>query len=238
MTRTMDAASVTASVRVDPTVGFRRIAGALALPLAFALQAGCNALYAIASTGNAGDSGSGTETLSFYAAHASELRLATVLSLIGSLLVAPGILAALRVLRTSRPRLSLIAGVLMIAGYICYFGVVTTGFDSLALAEGGVDAGAAMDAVQADAAALWIFLLFVVGNLVGTLLLGIAVILSKQVPWVAGALIIGWPVGHVTNLIVGNEWFAVAGGVLEVIGLSLVAAAAVRMSNTEWATRG
>ena len=180
----------------------------------------------------------GAETLAFYAEHAQEMTAAMVVSLVGSLLVIPGVLAALRVLRRSRPRLSLAAGILMIAGYVSYFGIVFTDFDALALGAGGVDAGAAMDAVQANPFAILFFLVFVAGNLVGTLLLGVAVILSRDVPWWVGALIIGWPVGHVTNLVVGNEWFAVAGGTLEVVGLAFVAAAALRMTNADWSVRG
>ena len=39
MTKTIDAAPTTVVAIADPTVGFRRIAGAIALPVAFGLQA-------------------------------------------------------------------------------------------------------------------------------------------------------------------------------------------------------
>ncbi|MDR6684691.1 hypothetical protein J2Y41_000238 [Arthrobacter sp. 1088] len=65
---------------------------------------------------------------------------------------------------------------------------------------------------------------------------------ERQHPWPrgrwAGALIICWTIGHVINIIVGNEWFAVAGGALEIVGLTLVAAAVWRSTNADWVARG
>lgn len=222
----------------DPTAGFRRRAGAIALPLAFLCQAACNTIYAWATRDGGGDTGEAADTLAFYAEHGAAMRVATVLALVGCFLAIPGLLAALRVLRTSRPRLALSAVLLMIAGYVCYFGIVFTNFDTIALAAGGVDAAAALDVAGADPVTVPFFLLFVAGNLGGTLLLALAVMLSRSLPWYAGALILGWPVGHVLNLIVTNEWYAVAGGLLEVAGLTIVALAALRLTNRDWARRG
>lgn len=239
MVETSDVTTHTAVAAPDPTVGFRRTLGAIALPTAFALQAVTNAIYAWATRDGGGDTGPAEETIAFYAAHSGELQLASTISLVGSLLVVPGVLAALRLLRPTRPRLSLAASVLMTAGYIAYFGIVMTNFLSLSLATSGVaEAPAILQGGQDSPFAMPFLLLFVAGNLVGTLLLGLAVILSRGLPRYAGALIIGWPVGHVVNLIVGSEWFAVAGGALEVAGLCILAAVALRTSNAEWASRG
>ncbi|GAB3806036.1 hypothetical protein GCM10028798_28510 [Humibacter antri] len=231
-------------VGVDPTIGFRRVAGAVMLPLAFACQLVCNVTYAVAADGNAGDGGTGEQSLEFYASHASSMVLATVFALVGCLLAVPGILAALRILRPSKPRLGLWAAVLMIAGYVAYFGLSMTNFDSLALARSDLPraaAGAVLDAAQGSPAAMPVFIVFVAGNLVGTLLLGLAVVLGGRrcgVPWWAGLLVIAWTVGHVINIVGGGEWFAVAGGALEVVGLAFLAAAVLRTSDTEWSLRG
>jgi hypothetical protein len=225
-------------VLADPTIGFRRRSAALALPAAFACELVSNALYAVSAGGGIADNGTGTQTLEFYAAHVPMMTASNVFALVGVLLAVPGVLAALRVLRPTKPRLGLIAAVLMVAGYICYFGTVTTIAETIALAQGHVAAGAALDAVQANPVVVVFWDLFVVGNLLGTLLLGLAVILSRELPWYAGALILGWPVGHIINITGGGEWFAVAGGALEVIGLVVVATHALRLSNAEWAARG
>lgn len=242
MTATATPADSTTRIAPDPTVGFRRRLAAVALPLAFVCQLVCNALYASASTSSGmSDTGSSADALAFYAAFPGEMVTAIMFALVGSLLAIAGLPAALRVLRPARPRLAMWAVGLMIAGYASYFGINFSGFGDLALATGGVDAGPALDAAPGWGAPF--FLLFVAGNLVGTLLLGLAVLLAGRtrairVPWWAGLLIMGWTAGHLVNIVVGNEWFAVAGGALEVAGLALVAAAALRTSDADWASRG
>lgn len=55
----------------------------------------------------------------------------------------------------------------------------------------------------------------------------------------AGVAVLGWPVGHILNVFVGlGEWFAVAGGVLEVVDLCALTAVALRTTNALWAARG
>lgn len=227
-----------------PTVAFRRVTGAIALPLAFALQLVCNAVYAWVSTESGlTDTEGAAEALEFYGRYPSEFLIMTMFALTGVLVMIPGLLAALRVLRPTKPRLSLVAVILMLTGYVSYFGLTMTNFDTLglaryALANPGTDVAAILESSQASPAQLPFFLLFVVGNLVGTLLLGLSVILSRALPWYAGALIIGWTVGHVINIAGGGEWFAVAGGALEIAGLSILAARALRVSDEQWAARG
>ncbi|MFT4260508.1 hypothetical protein [Microbacterium sp.] len=225
-----------------PTTRFRRVTGAVALPTAFLAQLVCNSIYAWTSTSSGlSDTGSTADAYAFYALFPAEMMVATMFALVGVLLAIPGLLAALHVLRPARPRLALWAVVLMIAGYICYFGVVFTNFDTLALATAHIDAADALDASTTRALAVPFFLLFVAGNLLGTLLLGLAVILGGGrigVPRWAGALIMGWTVGHLINIFGGGEWFAVAGGALEVTGLIVLARAALRLSDVEWARRG
>lgn len=232
-----------ASIVADPTIGFRRRVSAIAMPLAFVFQMICNATYAVVSQTSGMRDETGAETLAMYGRFPNELILATMTALIGCFLIVLGMPAALRVLRPVAARLGMWAVALMVSGYMVYFAIVFSNFDTLALAQGGVDAAAALDAAMESPWSTPFFLLFVIGNLIGTLLLGIAVILAARradigVPWWAGLLIVGWTVGHVTNLIAGNEWFAVAGGALEVIGLALVARAAFRMPDDVWASRG
>ena len=228
----------------EPTAGFRRRAAALALPLAFAVQLVCNTLYAwVSTTSGMTDTGAAADALALYGAFPDEAIAACTLAMVGSMLALLGLPAALRVFRPARPRLALWAVGLMMTGYLCYFGINFTGFDTVALAVGGVDAAAALDTSPATLWALPFFLLFVIGNLLGTLLLGFTVVLAPRkrdvgVPWWAGLLIAGWPVGHIINIVVGNEWFAVAGGALEIVGLAYVAAAVLRLSDREWIRRG
>lgn len=117
-------------------------------------------------------------------------------------------------------------------------GFLVEALAAYAAEQPNLDLGGAVEASQ-SAAALPFFLLFVVGNIVGTALLALAVILSRGLPRWAGALILGWPVGHVLNVFGGlGEWFAVGGGALEIAGLSVLAVIALRTSDREWAARG
>lgn len=244
MTTTQARSALPAPVLTEPTTRFRRVAGAIALPLAFILQLACNAIYAWVSTESGlSDTEGGSQAVELYGRYPAAFEAMTVLAMVGVLVMIPGLLAALRVLRPAKPRLALWAVVLMITGYVCYFGTVTTNFSALGLARyaashPNVDAGAIQDAAQGFPALMVFFVLFVIGNLIGTLLLGLAVILSKTLPWYAGALIMCWTVGHIINITGGGEWFAVAGGALEIVGLGIVAAAALRISDATWAARG
>lgn len=241
MATLVDSAPEHVSHRTDPTVRFRRVFGAVALPLAFAFQLGCNAIYAWISTESGlSDTGTGAETLEFYGRYPSAILAMTLLALVGVLVMIPGLLAALRVLRPTKPRLSLVAVILMLAGYVSYFGIVMTNFGTLGLAQSALDPAAAVAVLEGSQSPAQVpfFLLFVLGNLVGTLLLGLSVILARGLPWYAGALIMAWTVGHLVNILGGGEWFAVAGGVLEIVGLGILAAVALRTTNAEWAARG
>ncbi|MDN5725836.1 MAG: hypothetical protein L0G99_07900 [Propionibacteriales bacterium] len=228
----------------DPTTRIRRIGGALALPLAFALQLICNARYAWVSTESGlSDTEGNAETLEFYARYPGSVVAMSALAMVGVLIMIPGLLTALRVLRLARPRLALSAVAVMIVGYVCYFGILIMNFSTVGLAEfsraqPGAGVAAMLDAAPSAPIMMVFFGLFVLGNLVGTLLLGLAVLTSRVVPWWAGLLIMGWPVGHMINLLGGGEWFAVAGGLLEVTGLAIVALAALRTSDSDWAARG
>lgn len=240
MTKTIEAALTRDAALADPTTRFRRISGAIALPLAFAFQLAANASYAVISTESGlTDTGPAEETLELYSRYAGPMTAVSVLAMIGALLAIPGVLAALRVLRPYRPRLALWATVLMITGYVCYFGIAATNFSTVALAAQDVPGDVFAAATAVPIAAMPFFLAFVVGNLIGTTLLGLAVLLSRGLPRWAGWLIIGWPVGHVINVFFGGgEWFAVGGGALEIAGLAVLTGVALRTDDAQWRERG
>jgi hypothetical protein len=144
------------------------------------------------------------------------------------------VLTALRV--APRSRLAFIGGSLMIAGYVCYFGVLLSNMIIIAMAERGgplADFAAVIDASQADRWVGWVFPIFIVGNLVGTLLFAIGLLRSRTVPIWAAILIMLWPPLHVAGLFVGGEVLEVIGAVLQAIGFAGVAAAVLRQSRHE-----
>ncbi|OPG10633.1 hypothetical protein B1L11_22815 [Microbispora sp. GKU 823] len=86
------------------------------------------------------------------------------------------------------------------------------------------DYAAVVDGAQSDPSAVWVFLLFVLGNLVGTLLLGLALLRARVVPLWAAAGIMAWPLLHVIGLVAGTEWFEVAGALTQAVGLAVTGA--------------
>ncbi|MGW5156265.1 hypothetical protein ACWEPN_12375 [Nonomuraea wenchangensis] len=199
------------------------------VPLAVALFAApwgfvvANGAYAWATRAGGSD-GSGAEALALAAAHPGLYRLGTVAAMLASMLMVPAVLGVKRLVADRSPKLGFVGAVLTAGGYICYFGIALSGITDVAMAEHGgpvQDYAIVIDNSQSDVSTLWVFLLFVLGNLVGTLLLGLALLRSRRVPLWAAAALLAWPPLHVTGLVAGSEWFEVAGAVLQGIGLAV-----------------
>ncbi|MBE3008941.1 hypothetical protein IL992_07025 [Microbispora sp. NEAU-D428] len=185
-----------------------------------------NAAYAWA-TRDGGSDATGAEALALTAAHPAQMRLATVAAMLGSLLMVPAVLGARRLLADRSRRLGFLGATLMAGGYICYFAVVFGGITVDVMARRGgplADYAAVVDGAQSDPSAVWVFLLFVLGNLVGTLLLGLALLRARVVPLWAAAGIMAWPPLHVIGLVAGTEWFEVAGALTQAVGLAATGA--------------
>jgi hypothetical protein len=221
-TPTQDIAQPDASGRL------RRLGGALALVLAPWGFVIANASYAWMIR-NGGSDSTGAEALALAATEPDVLRLAIAAGMIGCLLVIPAVLTALSYAR--RSRLAFVGGSMMIAGYVCYFGVLLSNTMIIAMAERGgplADYAALIDADQGDPWTAWVFPIFVLGNLVGTLLFAIGLLRSGAVSAWSAILIMLWPPLHVIGLIIGGEVLEVLGAVLQAIGFAGIAAAVLR----------
>ena len=233
MTAVAQAVRTPVEVRDTRLERTRRIASALALlvaPWGFVVT---NAGYAWAIR-NGGSDETGARALALSAEYPGLLHVVVVAGMLGSLLIVPATLATMRVARTSW--FAYIGGTLMAAGYICYFGVLITNIMILTMATGGgpqADFAAVIDASQQDASTSWVFLLFVAGNLLGTLLLAIGLLRSRTVPVWAAIAIMAWTPLHVTGLVVGSEWFEVTGAVLQGIGFAGVSKVVLGTANRQ-----
>lgn len=221
MTATLDRPSATVGSLSSAEIVRRRAAGLAAIiaPWGFVIA---NGAYTWA-TRNGGSDETGVGTIQLYASVPGLVRLAVVAASIGCLLIVPAVAGAIRL--APRSWLALIGGALVAGGYIGYFGVLNTNILQLAMAEhGGAPAGfaAAIDAAQADSSMMWVFLLFVAGNLLGTILLAIGLLHSKALPVGAAVLIMCWPVSHVLGLSIGTEIPEVIGAVLQAIGFAVL----------------
>jgi hypothetical protein len=119
----------------------------------------------------------------------------------------------------------------MVAGYICYFGVLLSSVPTIAMAQRGgplADYAAVIDASESDPWFVWVLALFAAGNLLGTLLFAIGLVRSRTVPRWSAVLIMLWPPLHVTGLVVGSELFEVAGAILQAVGFAVIAVTLLR----------
>jgi hypothetical protein len=181
---------------------------------------------------NGGSDLTGAEALELVAPQPDLFRLIVVAGMIGCLLLVPAVLGTMRL--ASRSWLVFVGGSLMVGGYICYLGVLLTNMVTIAMAEHGgplADFAAVIDASQSDLSTSWVFLLFVVGNLLGTLLFALGLLRSRSVPSWAAILIMLWPPLHVTGLVVGNELFEVTGAVLQGVGFAAIGTQVLRGSS-------
>jgi hypothetical protein len=235
--RPLDQTSLSAP-RTHPAVDrydtrLRRLSLAAAAFLAPWFIVACNTGWAMAQAAGASDR-TGADALAAAAAHPTLLHNVVLFGMLGALLMIPAALGAARVAGRGAAKLSFIAGTLVAAGYACYFAVLLTDLTTVAMVRVGgpmADFASVLDARQEDAAGIWVFLLFVLGNLVGTFLLGIALWRSRSIArWAAAAIMI-WPPMHIVGLAAGVEWFEVAGAAAQGLGFAAVGAHLLRRAD-------
>ena len=226
MSVTVSDTPVSQATTPPSTSGVRRLGSAVAMVLApwgFVITNACYA-YAIR---NGGSDETGAGALALTAATSPLLiRVMLTAGMIGCLLVIPAVLGAFRLAPASR--LVLAGGSLMIAGYACYLGVLQSNFTTLAMVGHGgpmADYAAVLDAREAEPWSTWVFLLFIAGNLLGTVLFASGLLRSRAVPVWAALCILAWPPCHVIGLVFfGNEVPQVIGAVLQAVGFAGCAA--------------
>ena len=155
------------------------------------------------------------------AAHPLADKWFTCAAMIGCLLLVPAVLGAMGLVRVRAARVGLTGGVLMIAGYICYFAMLFQGYATIALAQHGgasADNVAVQDLMMNQGFFVVVALTFVVGNLIGTFLLGLALFRARVVPRWAAVMVLVWPVAHV----LGGPWGEIVGAAVEAVGLAVV----------------
>jgi len=158
-------------------------------------------------------------------------RWASLAALLGALLLVPAVLGVMRLVRTGAARLGLVGGVLTAAAYICYFAMVFQGFTTDAMVRVGGSTSQyekVLQAVLDEPLTLWVYLLFVVGNVVGTFLLGLALVRTRTAGRIAGYGLMAWPVLHLIDF----PFAETVGATAQAVGFALAARALLRQSAT------
>ena len=208
------------------TLRTRRVSQGLALllaPWAFVLANAGDVLTSVPGQDDTTPRGA----LLIAAAHPTAEKWFTFAAMVGCVLLVPAALGAMSLVRVKAARLGLIGGALMIVGYICYFGLLFQGYATIALAQhGGASPGniAVQDLTMNQGFFVVVALTFVAGNIIGTFVLGLALMRAHVVPRWAALCILVWPVLH----LLGGAWGEVVGAAVEAVGLGVVGATLLR----------
>ena len=171
------------------------------------------------------------------AAHPGAQRLVVWLGLVAVLTLLPGALAAIRLLRRYTPLLATGIAALLVPGYLGMTALIAADAGTLGAIDLGLPAGQVTelsDATIAVPTMTILVLLFVVGHIVGTLLLGIAAFRARLMPRpVAGALAVSQFV-HLAAVIGGWPLVDLLAWTTTAVGMAFLARVVLRTPDDEW----
>jgi hypothetical protein len=179
---------------------------------------------------------SSADAVRLVAAHQSAQSAVVWLGFLACLTLVPGVIYAGRVVGRTAPRLAAVATILLVAGYVS-LAWLTVGDAYLLF---GVRHHLPQDALTAmydgvHPAALVATGLFVLGHVLGTILLGVGMLRGRAVPtWAALATIIAQPVHFVAAVIVGSHGLDLLGWGLNAVGFAALSVTVLRLSNDDW----
>ena len=171
------------------------------------------------------------------AAHPGAQRLVVWLGLVAVLTLLPGALAAIRLLRRYTPLLATAIAALLVPGYLGMTALIAADAGTLGAIDLGLPAGQVTelsDATFAVPTMTILVLLFVVGHILGTLLLGIAAFRARLMPRpVAGALAVSQFV-HLAAVIGGWPLVDLLAWTTTAVGMAFLARVVLRTPDDEW----
>ncbi len=170
------------------------------------------------------------------AAHQGAQNVIVWLGFLACLTLVPGVIYAGRVVGRSSPRLAAVATVLLVLGYLSIAWLTIGDAYLLFGVRHHLPAATlvAMDNGVHPAASI-AGGLFVAGHVLGTVLLGIAMLRGRVVPaWAAVATIVAQPIHFVAAVIVGSHGLDLVGWGLNAVGFAALSVALLRLPDDEW----
>lgn len=200
---------------------FRRLASVFCLIAAPAVIVGA---FVIAPFGN---DENGKEIVSAVAANRWAYTVVPVALTVGILLLIPAVVTAIGLAAARAPYLGYIGGGMAIAGYVALLSTFAGPQAALALSAAGVpphQAAAVVDKLLTGSVVLNVLsVVFVVGHILGTTLLGVALIRARVVAIWAGALVAASQPIHLVAHIVESKPLDLVAFSLLALGLWTVA---------------
>jgi hypothetical protein len=163
------------------------------------------------------------------------MSLVLWLGFIAVLTLVPAAYFVARVTRPRAPRLTLVAMMLLVPGYLSLGWLTAEDQFLWSGAKAGLDAGAItrlVDSMHPSGAIAGVF--FVLGHVLGTILLGTALWRSRAVArWAAVAVIVSQPIHFFAAVIVPNHTVDLVGWGLQAVGFAAVGWAILKLPN-DW----
>lgn len=147
------------------------------------------------------------------------------LAYVGILTLVPGLFAAARICRDSAPRLTAWALGLAVPGYLSLAMLVGSDHLLWSVSDAGLSGTDAVAVVDAGHLSIDVAIgVFVLGHVVGTVLLGLALLRSARIPvWAGWAITISQPLHFVATVILGSPQVDFVAWGMTAIGMAFVA---------------
>lgn len=152
------------------------------------------------------------------------------LGYIAVLTLVPGVIGLARVTRTASPRLTAWAVALVVPAYLSLGGLMSGDQMLWSGQEAGLDTATTATLLENPHPTVNIAIgVFVVGHVLGTVLLGVALLRSGRVPaWAAWGLVVSQPLHFVATVILGSPELDLLAWSLTALGMAMAAAVLVR----------
>lgn len=171
------------------------------------------------------------------AAHQGTQSAVVWLGFIASLTMVPAVLVATKLARRQSPRLAAVAATLMVAGYLSLAWLAASDAAVLFAVRHGMsvaDSAKAYDSLHPVMIVAGVA--FVIGHVVGTVLLGCAFLRGTTIPrWAAIALIACQPLHFVAAVVVSSHELDLFAWGLNALVFAVIAGVLLRMSDRDWA---
>lgn len=165
----------------------------------------------------------GEELIAIAARETSAVHAAALLWFLAVLLMIPAAITAMRLTRDRSALAASLGGGLLVVGYVCSLMLITITEVAVGIGKYDISTTAGGQLIEDSQLVLnAMFILFALGNLIGTPLLGVAMLRSRVVPVWAAALFIVWPAIHITGLASDVKWFAVVGFACQIPAFGLL----------------
>lgn len=156
------------------------------------------------------------------------------LGLVAALTLVPGVIAAAGLCRAAAPRLASWALALAVPGYLALAFMLATDHVLWSAQEAGLSASQSAALLSAAHPTIGIAMgVFVIGHVVGTVLLGIALVRSGRVPaWAGWVVAVSQPLHFVATVILGSPEVDLVAWSLTAVGMAMVARELLRQASS------